>query len=177
MLLLDVSYIDRYLGCFQFSIICSLCTHSFSFCNAKPSSWSLAGLPHFAIIMHFLLSKASSTGQFLPHPARVGLFPQKEDVELCVLGLRSRGPCCWPTQYCCPWGFRAPESPNVTKSASLCLPCGWLHLISYHSCGNKWDAFPWRTSPLHWRDVCSRASLFPEWHSNVCSCFQGSLTV
>lgn len=97
---------------FIFPLSDSLLTRPFLFCNSQPSRWSPAGLPHYNTGAHFLLSKTSSSGRLLPHPAGVGAFPQKEEVELSLLGLRSKhahslGGDARPTQRRCPWGFSA----------------------------------------------------------------------
>lgn len=51
-----------------------------------------------------------------------------------------------------------------------------VRLVSCNRCGNRQDAFP-RHIPPHGREVCSRVSLFPQCHSNIRSCFQGSLAI
>ena len=141
--------VEGCLWCFHFSTLRFTFHIFFTFCNSKTSSRSPRGLPHFTIVAHFLLSKTSSSGQLLPHPAGVGAFPPKGEVESSILGLRSKHPHslsgdAWATQQPCP-GVGAAEQLNgliTTKSTSLHLQCSWLHLVSDNSPGHRQVAFP-----------------------------------
>lgn len=100
---------DGYLVCFQFSIIMFLFTHSFLSViqNQQVEASSFHHHSSFPIEQILLLRSA------LAKPYRGGgLFPQKEEVELTLLGLRSKyvhsldsdAHAAWAMQLCCPSG-------------------------------------------------------------------------
>lgn len=129
---------------------CSLLTLLFK--TGEPRA---ALLLHFTTGAHFLLSKASSAGRFLPHPAGASLFSTERRSRRMALGLRKhiRSPGGWTPP--CP---QAPkELSHLLAQKSGILSAGWLYLLV--------TLVPGADRPLPWNNV------LPQCCPRTCSCF------